>query len=94
MLATLNSLQIMEIMDQKIIPSYLSIPDGKVKDTPTMAIQIEKEMMIARGQGRVETQEDYKEEMIQTMTLMARMMMTPQMAMATQHQAVMIHIEG
>ena len=49
MLATLNSLQIMEIMDQKIIPSYLNIPDGEVKDTPTMAIQIEKEMMIPRG---------------------------------------------
>ena len=79
-------------MDQMIIPLYLSIPDGEVKNKPTMAIQIEKEMMIPRGRGRVETQEDHQEEMIQTMTLMARMMMTPQMSMATQHQAVIIHI--
>ena len=93
MLATLNFLQIMEIMDQKIIPSYSSIRDGEVKDMPTKKIQIEKEMMMPGGQRRVETQEDHQEEMIQMMTLMARMMMTPQMVMATQHQAVIIHID-
>ena len=49
----------MEIMDQRIIPSYLSIPDGEVKDMPTMAIQIEKEIMIPEGWERLETQEDH-----------------------------------
>ena len=39
----------MEIMDQRIIPSYLSIPDREVKDTPTMETLIEKEMMIPEG---------------------------------------------
>ena len=80
-------------MDQKIIPSYLSIRDGEVKDTPTIEIQIEKEMMIPGGQRRLETQEDHQEEMIQMMTLMVTMMMTPQMRMATQHQAAIIHID-
>ena len=55
MLATLNFLQIMEIMEQKIIPSYSSFRDGGVKEMPTMEIQIEKEMMIPGGQKRVET---------------------------------------
>ena len=79
-------------MDQRIIPSYSSIPDGEVKDMPTMAIQIEKEMMIPGGQERVETQDDHQEEMIQIMTLMVKMMMTPQMVTAPQHKAVTIQI--
>ena len=85
-----NYLQIMEIIDQTIIPSYLSIPDGEVKDTPTMAILLEKEMMIPEGREGVETQEDHQEEMIQIMTLM--MKMTPQMVTAPQHQAVTIKV--
>ena len=51
-------------MEQKINPSYLSFQDGEVKETPTMEIQIEKEMMIPGDQGGVETQEDHQEEMI------------------------------
>ena len=53
--ATLNFLQIMEIMEQKIIPSYSSFRDGGVKEMSTMDIQIKKEMMIPGGQKRVET---------------------------------------
>ena len=86
-------LQILEAMEPKIIPSSLNIQDGEVKETPTMEIQIEREMMIPGGQRRVETQEDHQEEMIQMMTLMVMMMMTLQMAMATQHQAAIIHID-
>ena len=86
----LNYLQIMGIMDQMIIPLYSSIPDGEVKDMPTMAILIEKEMMIPEGQEGVETQEDHQEEMIQIMTLM--MKTTPQMVTAPQHQAVTIQV--
>ena len=80
-------------MDQRIIPSYLSIPDGEVKDTPTMAILIQKKMMIPEGRERVETQEDHQEERIQIMTLMGRMKMTPQMVTAPQHQAVTIQVD-
>ena len=57
-----------------------------------MEIQIEREMMIPEGQRRVATQEDHQKGMIQMMTLMVMMMMTLQMVMATQHQAVIIHI--
>ena len=92
MQTTLNYLQIMEIMDQTIIPSYSSIPDGEAKDMPTMAILTEKEMMIPEGRERVETQEDHQDERIQIMTLMGRMKMTPQMATAPQHQAVTIQV--
>ena len=90
---TQNFLQTMEIMEQKIIPSYLSFRDGEVKETPTMEIQIEREMMIPEGQRRVATQEDHQEGMIQMMTLIMMKMMTLQTAMATQHQAVIIHID-
>ena len=90
--ATLNFLQTMEIMEQKIIPSYLSFRDGEVKEMPKMEIQMEKEMMIPGGQRRVETKEDHQEKMIQMMTLMAMMMMTLQMVMATQHQALVTSI--
>ena len=90
---TQNFLQTMEIMEQKIIPSYLNFWDGEVKETPTMEIQIERGMMIPEGQRRVETQEDHQEEMIQMMTLMVTRMMTLQMVMATQHQAAIIHID-
>ena len=82
----------MEIMEQKIIPSYLSFQDGEVKETPTMEIQIERAMIIPGGQRRVETQEDHQEEMIQMMTLMVMRIMTLQMVMATQHQAVITRI--
>ena len=78
------------IIDQTIHPLYLSIPDGKVKDMPTMAILIEKEMMIPEGREGVETQEDHQEEMIQIMTLM--MKTTPQMVTAPQFQAVTIQV--
>ena len=85
---TQRFLQTLEAMEQKIIPSYLNIRDGEVKETPTMEIQIEREMMIPKSQRGVATQEDHQEEMIQMMTLMAMMMMTLQMVMATQYQAV------
>ena len=78
-------------MDQAIYPLYSSIPDGEVKDMPTMAILIEKEMMIPEGREGVETQEDHQEEMIQIMTLM--MKTTPQMVTAPQHQAVTIQVD-
>ena len=90
MQATLNYLQIMEIMDQTIIHFYSSSPDGEVKDMPTMDIQVEREIMIPEGQEEVETQEDHQEEMIQPMTLM--MKTTPQMATAPQFQAVTIQV--
>ena len=80
-------------MEPRIIPSYLNIQDGEVKEMPTMEIQIEKEMMIPGGQRRMETQEDHQKEIIQMMTLMVMKMMTLQMAMATQHQAAIIHID-
>ena len=57
---------------------------------PTMAIQVEKEIMIPEGREELETQEDRQEEMIQPMTLM--MKKTPQMAEAPQVQAVMIQV--
>ena len=90
MQATLNYLQIMEIMDQTIIHFYSSSPDGEVKDMPTMDIQVEKEIMIPEGREEVETTEDCQEEMIQPMTLM--MKMTPQMVTAPQFQAVTIQV--
>ena len=83
----------MEIMEQKIIPSYSSFRDGGVKEMPAMEIQIEKEMMIPEGQKRVETSEDHQEEMIKMMTLMAMTMRTLQMAMATKHQAAIINMD-
>ena len=86
----LNYLQIMGIMDQAIYPLYSSIPDGEVKDMPTMAILIGKGMMIPEGQEGVETQEDHQEEMIQIITLM--MQTTPQMVTVPQHQAVTIKV--
>ena len=85
--ATPKFLQIMEIMEQKIIPSYLDFRDGEVKETPTIEIQIEKEMMTPEGQREVPTQEDHQVVMIQMITLMAAKMMTLQAAMATQYQA-------
>ena len=57
---------------------------------PTMAIQVEKEIMIPEGREEVETQEDRQEEMIQIMTLM--MKTTPQMVTAPQFQAVTIQV--
>ena len=89
---TQRFLQTLEAMEQKIIPSYLNIQDGEVKETPTMEIQIEREMMIPESQRGVATQEDHQEEMIQMMTLMVTRMMTLQMVMATQHQAVITRI--
>ena len=89
---TQRFLQTLEAMEPKIIPSYLNIRDGEVKETPTMEIQIEREMMIPEGQRRVKTQEDHQEGMIQMMTLMVMKMMTLQMVMATQHQAVITRI--
>ena len=80
----------MGIMDQTIYHFYSSIPDGEVKDMPTMAIQIEKEIMIPEGQQEVESQEDRQEEMIQPMTLM--MKTTPQMVTDPQFQAVTIQV--
>ena len=77
-------------MDQTIYHFNSSTPDGEVKDMPTMAIQVEKEIMIPEGREEVETQEDRQEEMIQPMTLM--MKMTPQMATAPQVQAVTIQV--
>ena len=85
---TQRFLQTLEAMEPRIIPSSLNIQSGEVKEMPTMEIQIEREMMIPEGQRRVETQEDHQEGMIQMMTLMVMKMMTLQMAMATQHQAV------
>ena len=90
---TQRFLQTLEAMEQKIIPSCLDIRDGEVKETPTMEIQIERKMMIPEDQGRVETQEDHQEGMIQMMTLMVMKMMTLEMAMATQHQAAIILID-
>ena len=84
---TQNFCQTMEIIEPKIIPSYLNFPDEEVQETLTMEIRIEKEMMIPEGQRRVATQEDHQEGMIQMMTLMVMKMMTLQMVMATQHQA-------
>ena len=46
-------------MGQVIYPVYLSIPDREVKDMPTMAILIEKGIMIPEGQEGVKTQEDH-----------------------------------
>ena len=89
---TQRFLQTLEAMEQKIIPSYLNIQDGEVKETPTMEIQIEREMMIPEGQREVATQKDHQEEMIQMITLMMTKMMTLQMVMATQHQAVITRI--
>ena len=89
---TQSFLQTLEIMEPKIIPSYLNIRDGEVKETPTMEIQIEREMMIPEGQREVATQEDHQEEMIQMITLMMTKMMPLQMAMATQHKAVITRI--
>ena len=80
-------------MKPKIIPSYLNIGDGEVKETSTMDIRIEREMMIPEGQRRVATQEDHQEEMIQMMTLMVMRMMTLQMAIASQHQTTIICIQ-
>ena len=69
---------------------YSSTQDGKVKDMPTMDIQVEKEIMIPEGREEVETQEDCQEEKIQPMTLM--MKTTPQMVKAPQVQAVTIQV--
>ena len=80
-------------MDQTTYHFYSSTADGEVKDMPTMDIQVEKEIMIPEGRERVETQEDHQEEMIQIMTLMVNMMMTPRMVMAPQHQAAIIQID-
>ena len=77
MQTTLNYLQIIELMDQTINPSYSSIPDGEAKDMATMAILTEKEIMVPEGRERVETQEDHQEERIQMMTLIGRMKRTP-----------------
>ena len=90
---TQNFLQTMEIIEQKIIPSYSSFRDGEVKETPTMKIQIKGEMMIPGGQRRVETQDDHQEKMIQMMILMVMRTMSLQKVMATQHQAAIIHID-
>ena len=89
---TQRFLQTLEAMEQKIIPSNLNIRDGEVKEMPTIESQTEREMMIPKSQRGVATLEDRQEEMIQMMTLMVTRMMTLQMAMATQHQAVITHI--
>ena len=89
---TQRFVQTLDEMAPRIIPSYLNIQNGEMKETPTMEIQIEREMMIPKSQRGVATLEDHQEEMIQMMTLMVTRMMTLQMAMATQHQAVITHI--
>ena len=80
-------LQILEAMEQKTIPSSLSIQDGEVKEMPTMETQIEREMMTPEGLREVPTQEDHQVVMIQMITLRAVKMMTLQTAMATHYQA-------
>ena len=49
---TQRFLQTLEAMEPKIIPSYLNIRDGEGKETLTMEIQIEREMIIPEGQKR------------------------------------------
>ena len=76
-------MQILEAMEQKTIPSSLSIQDGEVKEMPTMETQIEREMMTPEGLREVPTQEDHQVVMIQMITLRAAKMMTLQTVMAT-----------
>ena len=59
---------------------------------PTMETQIEREMMTSEGLREVPTQEDHQVEIIQMITLMVTKRLTLQMAMATQHQAVVTRI--
>ena len=76
-------------MEKKTTHSSLSMPDGVVKETPTMEILTGRKMMTSESLREMAIMEDHQMTMIQMIstTMGAAEMMTPQMAMATRYQA-------